>query len=158
MLLEVKNLKTHFDVGEGRVARAVDGISFSVQEGRTLGIVGESCCGKSQTAFSIMRLLEKNGSNPGGSEIVFQGEDLLKKTEEEMQQIRGNRIAMIFQEPMTSLNPLYRVGSQLAEPLILHQKMDKHRARKKAVELLKEVGIPAPETRIDCYPHELSGG
>ncbi len=158
MLLEVKNLKTHFDVGEGRVARAVDGISFSVQEGRTLGIVGESGCGKSQTAFSIMRLLEKNGSNPGGSEIVFQGEDLLKKTEEEMQQIRGNRIAMIFQEPMTSLNPLYRVGSQLAEPLILHQKMDKHRARKKAVELLKEVGIPAPETRIDCYPHELSGG
>ncbi len=158
MLLEVKNLKTYFDIGDGRVARAVDDISFSIKEGRTLGIVGESGCGKSQTAFSMMRLLEKNGFHDKDSQIIFEGADILKKSEEQMQSIRGNKIAMIFQEPMSSLNPLYRIGSQLAEPLVIHQKMDKARARAKAIELLKEVGIPAPESRIDCFPHELSGG
>ena len=158
MLLEVKNLKTYFDIGDGRVARAVDDISFSIKEGRTLGIVGESGCGKSQTAFSMMRLLEKNGFHDKDSQIIFEGIDILKKSEEQMQSIRGNKIAMIFQEPMSSLNPLYRIGSQLAEPLVIHQKMDIARARAKAIELLKEVGIPAPESRIDCFPHELSGG
>ena len=158
MLLEVKNLKTYFDIGDGRVARAVDDISFSIKEGRTLGIVGESGCGKSQTAFSMMRLLEKNGFHDKDSQIIFEGIDILKKSEEQMQSIRGNKIAMIFQEPMSSLNPLYRIGSQLAEPLVIHQKMDNARARAKAIELLKEVGIPAPESRIDCFPHELSGG
>jgi len=160
MLLEVKNLKTHFKVGEHGefTAKAVDGINFNIQEGKTLAIVGESGCGKSQTAFSIMRLLEKNGYNSPESEIIFQGEDLLKKSEPDMQAIRGNSVAMIFQEPMNSLNPLFRVGNQLCEPLILHQKLKRKEARKKALELLKLVGIPAPESRLDNYPHEMSGG
>ncbi len=156
-LLEVKNLRTHFSLADGRVARAVDGVNFSVTAGRTLAIVGESGCGKSQTAFSIMRLVEKNGSHPDG-EILFNGDNLLAKSDEEMQSIRGNDIAMIFQEPMTSLNPLFRVGNQLAEPLMLHQKMRAKEARLKGIELLRHVGIPSPESRIDNYPHEMSGG
>ena len=117
MLLEVDNLVTHFDLGDGRIARAVDGIGFGIEAGRTLALVGESGCGKSQTAFSIMRLLEGNGYHDKTSRILFEGEDLLAKDEDELQHIRGNRIAMIFQEPMASLNPLYRVSSQLSEPL-----------------------------------------
>ncbi len=158
MLLEINNLRTHFTVDGGAVAKAVDGISLSLEAGRTLAIVGESGCGKSQTAFSIMRLLEKNGYHPKDSEIRFDEQDLLAKSEEEMQKIRGNRIAMIFQEPMDSLNPLYRVGNQLSEPLKLHQNMKGPQARVEALKLLKLVGIPAPETRLDSYPHEMSGG
>lgn len=123
-----------------------------------MAVVGESGCGKSQTAFSIMRLLESNGYNPEGSEIIFEGENLLAKNDEQMQKIRGNSIAMIFQEPMNSLNPLYRVGNQLSEPLRLHQGMSKPDAYAKALELLKQVGIPAPESRLHNYPHEMSGG
>lgn len=156
-LLELKNLKTYFRLEDGRVARAVDGVSFSVAAGRTLAVVGESGCGKSQTAFSVMRLVDKNGFHPDG-EIMFEGRDLLKISESEMQSIRGNQIAMIFQEPMTSLNPLFRVGNQLAEPLCLHQGMNAREAREKGIELLRHVGIPAPESRIDNYPHEMSGG
>ena len=157
-LLEVKDLKTHFHVDDGVVAKAVDGVSFSVRAGRTLAIVGESGCGKSQTAFSIIRLLEKNGFHPEGGSIQFNGEDLLAKSEKEMQKIRGNHISMIFQEPMASLNPLYRISTQLSEPLRQHQGMSRKEAYKRGIELLRLVGIPAPESRIDNYPHEMSGG
>jgi peptide/nickel transport system ATP-binding protein len=156
--LEVSNLTTYFRVGEDRIARAVDGIGFRLESGRTLALVGESGCGKSQTAFSIIRLLERNGFHGKDSRILFEGEDLLTKTEEDMRRIRGNRIAMIFQEPMSSLNPLFRVGNQLAEPLRLHRGMDGPKARTTAIELLGQVGIPSPVTCIDSYPHELSGG
>ena len=157
-LLEVRNLKTYFDLGNGQIARAVDGVSFSLEAGRTLGIVGESGCGKSQTAFSIMRLVDQNCFHCEDSEILFNGENLLKKTDIEMQHIRGNDVAMIFQEPMSSLNPLYRIGNQLSEPLMLHQNMTKKEARKRCIELLEQVGIPDPESRVDNYPHEMSGG
>jgi peptide/nickel transport system ATP-binding protein len=158
MLLDVKNLRTHFRVGEDRIARAVDGVSFQIEKGKTLAVVGESGCGKSQTAFSLMRLLAPNAFHSPESRVFFNGEDLLKKSEPQMQAIRGNKIAMIFQEPMTSLNPLYRIGNQLAEPLVQHRGMTGRQARAQALDLLKMVGIPAPETRIDCFPHELSGG
>lgn len=157
-LLEVQNLKTHFRVDEGVVAKAVDGVNFTVREGRTLAIVGESGSGKSQTAFSIIRLLESNGYHPGESRILFKGSNLLDKSEEEMQKVRGNEISMIFQEPMSSLNPLYRVSNQLSEPLIQHQGMNKHEAYERSIELLRLVGIPAPESRVNNFPHEMSGG
>ena len=158
MLLEVKKLTTWFRVGDGKFARAVDGIGFGIAEGETLALVGESGCGKSQTAFSIMQLIESNGSIMPGSEVIFAGRNLVGLPDIEMQKIRGNSIAMIFQEPMSSLNPLYKVASQLSEPLVLHQGMTGRRAREEALALLKHVGIPAPETRLDAYPHELSGG
>lgn len=158
MLLEVKNLKTHFTVDGGMVAKAVDGIDFGIEAGRTMAIVGESGCGKSQTAFSIMRLIESNGFHSDDSQVLFNGSDLISKSEEEMQHIRGKNIAMIFQEPMNSLNPLYTVGNQLAEPLRLHQNLNGKDARTRALDLLNEVGIPAPESRLNNYPHELSGG
>lgn len=157
ILLDVKNLKTHFNLHNGKVAKAVDGISFTVRKGRTLAIVGESGCGKSQTAFSIMRLVDKNGYHPEG-EILFNGENLLSLPEHKIQKIRGNNIGMIFQEPMTSLNPLFRIGNQLSEPLIQHQGLNSKEARKAAINLLRHVGIPAPESRIDNFPHEMSGG
>ncbi|MGV7221260.1 MAG: dipeptide ABC transporter ATP-binding protein [Nitrospinales bacterium] len=157
MLLKVDNLRTHFKVGTDQTAKAVDGISFELDQGKTLAIVGESGCGKSQTAFSIIRLIAENGFHPTGN-IQFDGKELFKYTEEEMRGIRGNDIAMIFQEPMTSLNPLYRIGNQLEEPLRLHKQMEKSQAGKRAVELLDQVGIPDPEKRIDNFPHELSGG
>ena len=155
MILEVKNLKTYFSVGK-KVAKAVDGISFDVKEGKTLAIVGESGCGKSQTAFSIMRLLAVNAFHSADSQIIYQGDNLLQKNDDDMQKIRGNKIAMIFQEPMSSLNPLYRIGNQLSEPLILHQEMDRYQARKRSIELLGEVGIPDPHSRIDNFPPEPS--
>ncbi len=158
MLLKVENLKTHFDLGDGQVARAVDGVSFGVESGRTLAIVGESGCGKSQTAFSIMRLLESNGFNSPDSRIMFENKNLLTLDENVMQHIRGNSIAMIFQEPMASLNPLYRVSNQLSEPLRQHQGISKREAYHRCIELLKHVGIPAPESRVDNFPHEMSGG
>ena len=157
MLLEVDNLRTHFRVGQTQVAKAVDGVSFQLDQGKTLALVGESGCGKSQTAFSIIRLIAENGYHPSGK-ILFDRENLSKKSEEDMRFIRGNDIAMIFQEPMTSLNPLYRIGNQLEEPLRMHRKLQKGPARTRAIELLGHVGIPDPHKRVDNYPHELSGG
>lgn len=158
MELRVENLTTCFRMSGDRVARAVDGVSFSLSAGKTLAIVGESGCGKSQTAFSIMRLLAPNAYHEPGARILLDGENLLEKDADAMREIRGNDIAMIFQEPMTSLNPLYRVGNQLAEPLMLHQDMDKDAARARSIELLNQVGIPDPEARLASFPHELSGG
>ena len=157
ILLDVKNLKTYFNVGLDKVARAVDGVSFTIDQGKTLAIVGESGCGKTQTAFSIIRLIANNGFHPSG-QINFNKRNLSNITELEMQSIRGNDISMIFQEPMTSLNPLYRIGSQLEEPLCQHRKVSRGPARKLSIDLLDQVGIPDPHKRVDCFPHELSGG
>ena len=157
MLLNVEDLRTYFRVGLDQVAKAVEGVSFQLETGKTLALVGESGCGKSQTAFSIMRLIAENGFHPSGK-ITFDGQVLSDQSEEEMRAIRGNDIAMIFQEPMTSLNPLYRIGNQLEEPLRMHRKLESGPARKRAVELLDHVGIPDPDKRIDNFPHELSGG
>ncbi len=155
-LLEVKNLKTYFYTEDG-VVRAVDGVSFEVYPGEVLGIVGESGCGKSVTSLSIMRLISKPGRVDEG-EILLDGEDLLRLPEEEMIKVRGNRISMIFQQPQTALNPVFRVGDQLAEVLNVHQDLGKEAGRKRAVQLLKMVGVPDPERRAEAYPHELSGG
>ncbi|MCD6462896.1 MAG: ABC transporter ATP-binding protein [Thermotogae bacterium] len=155
-ILEVRNLKTYFYTEDG-VVKAVDGVSFEVYEGETLGIVGESGCGKSVTSLSILRLLDEKGRIEEG-EILFKGKNLLDLSEDEMREIRGNEIAMIFQEPMTALNPVYTIGDQIMEAIILHQKVSEQKARKIAIEMLKKVGIPEPEKRIDEYPHELSGG
>ncbi len=157
MLLSVKNLATHFHAGPGRIARAVDGISFDLQQGKTLALVGESGCGKTQTAFSIIKLIAENGYHPSG-EIFFENRDLSKLNQEEMRHLRGNDIAMIFQEPMTSLNPLFRIGDQLQEPLKQHLKVSQGASRKRAIELLDRVGIPDPHKRVDDFPHQLSGG
>jgi peptide/nickel transport system ATP-binding protein len=156
-LLEVKNLKTYFYTDDG-VSTAVDDVSYDVDKGETLGIVGESGCGKSVSALSIMQLIPNPPGKIAGGEILFEGVDLVKKSEEEMRSIRGNRIGMIFQEPMTSLNPVYTVGNQIDEVIILHQKVSKVEARNRAIEMLKKVGIPAPEQRYAEYPHQLSGG
>jgi peptide/nickel transport system ATP-binding protein len=156
-LLSVRDLKTHFFNADG-VTRAVDGVSFDVYGGETLGIVGESGCGKSVTALSVMRLLpEKLARNVGG-EVLFEGQNLLALDEAAMRQIRGNSIAMIFQEPMTSLNPLLRVGEQIAEALRIHTGADRQAARAKAAEMLRLVRIPDAERRLDDYPHRFSGG
>ncbi|HEX7120221.1 MAG TPA: ABC transporter ATP-binding protein [Longimicrobiales bacterium] len=157
-LLEVENLRTYFDT-EGGVARAVDGVSFEVEKGEVLGIVGESGSGKSVTSLSLMRLVpQPPGRIQPGSSIRFRGAELLELPEEEMRRIRGNDIAMIFQEPMTSLNPVYPVGDQIAEALRHHRGMGARDARARAVELLRLVGIADPERRADAYPHQLSGG
>ena len=156
-LLDVKDLKTYFYTDSG-VAKAVDGVTFSVDKGKVLGIVGESGCGKSVTSLSIMRLVDPvTGKNEGG-EILFDGTDILKLPEPEMRKLRGNRISMIFQEPMTSLNPVFTVGYQLCEPLRFHLHMHKEEAEKRAVELLRMVGLSSPEKRVLQYPHQLSGG
>lgn len=155
-LLEVKNLQTHFPTRAGLV-RAVDGVSFHVERGELLGLVGESGCGKSMTALSVMRLVASPGKIVGG-EILFEGENLLKVSEERMREIRGDDIAMIFQDPMTSLNPVYTVGEQIAEALRLHRKLSRKSARAAAIEAMKEVAIPDPARRADDYPHQLSGG
>ncbi|MGI5853962.1 MAG: ABC transporter ATP-binding protein [Bacillota bacterium] len=155
-LLEVRNLRTHFQTYAGTV-QAVNGVSFSVAPGEALGIVGESGCGKSVTATSIMRLLPPNGKIVEGS-IDFNGRDLVKLSEHEMQQVRGNEISMIFQDPMTSLNPVLKIRTQISESLQLHQHMTKAQAAKRSVELLELVGIPSPAMRVKQYPHEFSGG
>lgn len=156
-LLEVKDLNTHFFTVDG-VVPAVDGVSFTVSKGETLGIVGESGSGKSVTARSIMRLVP----NPPGKivygSIEFNGEDLISKKEKEMREIRGGKIGMIFQDPMTSLNPLFTIGNQMIEAIMIHQKIGKKEALEKAVEALRMVGIPSPESRINNYPHNMSGG
>lgn len=154
-LLDVKNLKTTFKQDFGTVT-VVDGVNFHLNSGETLGIVGESGCGKSVTSMSIMRLLSKNAGIEG--EIRFQDRDLLGLTEKEMRGIRGNKIAMIFQEPMTSLNPLHTVGKQISEPLRKHLGYSKQQAKEKTIQLLNEVGIPRAEEIFLSYPHQLSGG
>ena len=156
-LLSIKNLKTHFTVGES-VVKAVDGVSFNLEAGKTFAIVGESGSGKSITALSIMGLLPNNLAQTERGEILFDNKNLIDLEENEMRKIRGNRISMIFQEPMTSLNPVYDLSFQISETIILHQKKSKEQARKIAIEMLDLVGIPEPQKRIDSYPHELSGG
>jgi peptide/nickel transport system ATP-binding protein len=156
-LLELENLHTYFYTDTG-VARAVDGVSFRVGAGETVGVVGESGCGKSVTALSILRLVRPPGRIEAGSTIRFEGRDLLTLGEREMQQVRGNRIAMVFQEPMTALNPVFTVGDQIAEVARIHAGMSKKDAWQKAIEMLRLVGIPAPEQRASEYPHQLSGG
>jgi oligopeptide/dipeptide ABC transporter ATP-binding protein len=155
-LLEVKGLKTYFYTEDG-VVRAVDGVDFEVYPGEVLGIVGESGCGKSVTSLSIMRLISKPGRVDAG-EILLDGEDLLKFTEDEMIKVRGNRISMIFQQPQTALNPVFKVGEQLAEVLDVHQGLGREAGWHRAINLLKMVGVPDPERRVEAYPHELSGG
>ena len=156
-LLSLRHLVTAFETDEGYL-RAVDDVSFDVLAGRTLGIVGESGCGKSVTALSIMRLIPTPPGHIEGGEALFEGRDLFQLTESEMRSLRGNDISMIFQEPMTSLNPVYTVGTQIVEAIRLHRDMGRRAARARAIELLDLVGIPAPAQRIDSYPHTLSGG
>ena len=155
-LLEVKNLKTYFFTEDG-VVKAVDGIDFEVYPGEVYGLVGESGCGKSVTSLSAMRLISKPGRVVEG-EVLFDGQDLLKLTESEMTHVRGNRISMIFQQPQTALNPVFKVGDQIAEVLNIHQDLGKETGWKRAIELLKMVGIPEAERRASSFPHELSGG
>ncbi|MBX5481992.1 MAG: ABC transporter ATP-binding protein [Myxococcaceae bacterium] len=156
-LLDIRDLQTQFKTEEGSFL-AVDHVSFSIPPAGTLGVVGESGCGKSVTALSVMRLVADPPGRIVGGSIVYRGTDLLKLSEEEMRKIRGNRISMIFQEPMTSLNPVFTVGEQIAEAVRLHQHLDRRAARAKAIEMLRKVGIPAPEARVDNYPHQMSGG
>ncbi len=155
-LLDVRDLRTHFRTDDG-IVRAVDGVSFSVEKGKTLGIVGESGCGKSVTCLTIMGLNARRNTITSG-EALFKGEDLLGMSRSRLREIRGNDIAMIFQDPMTSLNPVHSIGKQLLEAVLLHQDVTKKQARARALELLKAVGIPRAERRIDDYPHQFSGG
>lgn len=156
-ILEVNHLKTYFHTDAG-LSKAVNDVSFFVEKGKTLGIVGEPGCGKSITSLSIMGLVETPPGEIAGGEIIFEGEDLLKKNEKEMSKIRGKKIAMIFQEPMTSLNPVFTIGQQLIETLMLHEDMTKKQAKERAIEMLKMVKIPLAEKRFHEYPHQLSGG
>ena len=156
-LLSIEDLRTYFYTDAG-VARAVDGVSFQIAAGETVGLVGESGCGKSVTALSILRLIGSPGRIEPDSKMVFEGRDLLRLSDEEMRKVRGNRIAMIFQEPMTALNPVFTVGDQIAEVARVHQRASKKDAWKRAVEMLELVGIPAPAERAKEYPHQLSGG
>jgi oligopeptide transport system ATP-binding protein len=156
-LLEVEDLKTYFDTDEG-VVRAVDGVSFSIDEGESVGIVGESGSGKSVSQISIMGLVPSPPGKIVNGEIRFKGEDLLKKSDEQLRQIRGNQISMIWQDPMSSLNPFLRISKQLTEPLVLHRDMSESEAREEAIDMLKKVGIPGAEERFDQYPHQFSGG
>ena len=156
-LIHVKELRTSFFTPEGEV-RAIDGVSFSIDEGKTLGLVGESGCGKSVTSLSIMRLIASPPGKIVGGEIFYRGRDLLRLKNEEMRKIRGNEISMIFQEPMTSLNPVFTVGNQIGEAIKLHQGLNKQQTRAKTIEMLRLVKIADPESRVDSYPHQLSGG
>ena len=155
-LLAIKNLQTYFATADGLV-KAVDGVSFSIRNGATLGVVGESGCGKSVTALSVMRLIERPGRVVGG-EILFDGKNLVDLPDDEMREVRGNAISMIFQEPMTSLNPVFTCGSQIAESISTHGGITGDEARKRAIEMLTQVGIPDAARRADEYPHQLSGG
>lgn len=155
-LLEVKDLRTYFHTKKGDV-HAVDGVDFSVDKGKTLCIVGESGCGKSVTSLSIMQLIDKKGEIVSG-QVNFQGKDLLHYEEKDIREVRGNKISMIFQEPMTSLNPVFTIGRQVSEPLILHRGMSKKEGKQEAIELLTRVGIPRADEIVNEYPHQLSGG
>ena len=156
-LLEINDLATHFFTQEG-VVKAVDGVSYELEEGEVLGVVGESGCGKSVSALSIMRLVANPPGRTVRGEVIFEGEDLLKMDDAEMRSVRGNKIAMVFQEPMTSLNPVLTIGRQLTETLELHLGMTKDQSRARATELLQRVGIPDAESRLKDYPHQFSGG
>ncbi len=157
VLLDVRELVTSFYTSEGRVT-PVDRVSFDVKVGETVAMVGESGCGKTQTALSVMRLIQSPPGVIESGEVLFEGQDLLQLSKKEMENIRGNRIGMIFQEPMTSLNPVFTIGMQLCEPLIKHRHLSKAEANETAIELLRLVGIPEPEKRMNSYPHHLSGG
>ena len=156
-LLEIKNLRTNFHV-RGHVAKAVDNVNLTIRSGETLGLVGESGCGKSVTAHSIIRLIPDPPGKIESGEIFFDGNNLLKFSESEMRKIRGNQISMIFQEPMTSLNPVFPVGDQVGEVIRLHQRLSRRDTRKRVLETFHLVGIPAAESRLDDYPHQMSGG
>ncbi|MCK5493656.1 MAG: ABC transporter ATP-binding protein, partial [Candidatus Omnitrophica bacterium] len=156
ILLEVNNLSTSFFTEDGEV-KAVRGVSLNVREGETLGFVGESGCGKSVTALSIMKLIPTPGRIIGG-EVYYKGKDLLRSTDKEIREIRGKEIALIFQEPLTSLNPVFNIGNQIVEALRIHQNVGKNEAVKRAIAMLESVGIPEPQRRIKDYPHQLSGG
>jgi len=156
-LLQIKDLRTHFFTEDG-VVKAVDGVTYDIQPGEILGLVGESGCGKSVSALSVLRLIPNPPGKIVSGEIIFEGEDILKMDEDEVRHIRGNKIGMIFQEPMTSLNPVLTIGRQLTETLELHLKMDKQASGQRAVELLELVGIPEAKSRINDYPHQFSGG
>jgi oligopeptide/dipeptide ABC transporter ATP-binding protein len=156
-VLEIRDLKTYFFTYEG-VAKAVDGVSYQLAKGEPLGVVGESGCGKSVTALSILRLIPVPPGKIVGGEILFKGKNLIDLPEEEMRKIRGNRISMIFQEPMTSLNPVFTIGNQIQETIKLHQGLSKRESLEKAIEMLRLVNIPSPERCVNQYPHELSGG
>ena len=156
-LVQIKNLKTYFYTEDG-IVKAVDDVSFNIKEGEIIGVVGESGCGKSVTAMSIMKLIPSPPGKIVGGEILFEDKKILELSDEEMRRIRGNDIAVIFQEPMTSLNPIFTIGYQIEEVIILHQKLNKAEARKKSIEMLKLVGVPRAEEIVECYPHELSGG
>jgi peptide/nickel transport system ATP-binding protein/oligopeptide transport system ATP-binding protein len=156
-LLDIQNLKTYFFV-RGHVAKAVDDINLTIQGAQTLGLVGESGCGKSVTAHSIIQLIPDPPGKIVGGKIFFEGDDLLAYSEDRMRKIRGNRISMIFQEPMTSLNPVFTVGEQVSEVIRLHQRLSRKDTRDRVVKMFQKVGIPAPETRLSDYPHQMSGG
>ena len=156
MLLEVENLKTEFKVKRGTV-KAVNNVSFGVEKGEILAIVGESGSGKSVSSLSVMGLIRDPGKVTGGK-IMFHGENLVEKTKKEMNKIRGDKISMIFQEPMTSLNPVYKIGDQIMESILTHTDLSKAEARKTAIKMLDLVGIPSPEQRMEDYPHQMSGG
>jgi peptide/nickel transport system ATP-binding protein len=156
-LLQIKNLKTYFYTEEG-VVKAVDDVSFNIKKGETFAVVGESGCGKSITAMSIMKLIPSPPGVIEGGEINFQGKDITKLNGEELRDLRGDKISVIFQEPMTSLNPVYTIGQQIQEAIMLHKGLSKVEAKKEAIEMIKMVGIPRPEKIADSYPHELSGG
>jgi oligopeptide transport system ATP-binding protein len=157
IILQVKNLKTYFKTDEGMV-KAVDGVSFDLRKGETLGIVGESGCGKSVTNLSVMRLIPMPPGRIVDGKIIFKGKDILKMDTTELRELRGNKISMIFQDPMTSLNPFLRISTQMTETIRLHQGLEKKKAKEVAIEMLKKVGIPSPEKRVDDYPHQFSGG
>jgi oligopeptide/dipeptide ABC transporter ATP-binding protein len=157
MLLDIQNLKTYFFV-RGKVAKAVDDVSFSVRSGQTIGLVGESGCGKSVTAHSIIQLIPEPPGKIVGGKIFFDGIDLLDLSERQMRRIRGNRVSMIFQEPMTSLNPVFTVGEQVGEVIRLHQHFSRKETLRRVVEIFQLVGIPAPQKRLSDYPHQMSGG
>ena len=155
-IFQIKGLKTQFFTSKG-IVPAVDGVDITVKKGEAVGVVGESGCGKSMTAMSVMQLLQYPGRVVDG-QILLGGEDLLKKTKKEMDDIRGNRISMIFQEPMTSLNPVYTIGKQVSEAILTHENVSKEEAKKRTIDIFRKVGIPEPEKRYSVYPHQLSGG
>ncbi len=157
VVLEVRNLRTYFHTDEG-VIPAVDGVDFTLTKGKMLCVVGESGCGKSVTAFTVMRLIPMPPGKVESGEILYNGKNLVKLTENEMREIRGNEIAMIFQEPMTSLNPVYTIGNQIVEAIVLHQKVKPKEARQRAIKMLEKVGLPDAQKRVDEYPHQMSGG
>ncbi|MCI0486749.1 MAG: ABC transporter ATP-binding protein [Blastocatellia bacterium] len=156
-MLDIEDLRVYFHTEDG-IVKAVDGVSFQIASGETLGLVGESGCGKSVTAFSILRLLPSPPAQYAGGQVRFRGENLLALNEAEMRRVRGNQISMVFQEPMSSLNPIMAVGRQITEAILQHQKKTRREARDLAIEMLRRVGIPSPETRFNDYPHQLSGG